>query len=170
MSIFLEATANIPINPMIWGICIGINLAFLFTFIVRGVNGMIVRPLLSHIGAENAAALKDLDLKGLKLWFAKRLLRDNSTLRNTVSCVGGKIFQIPVENQATEGEKPIEPTFKYDYENTLFYIEKSKAEKARITYGKPSPWYIAVIFMVLSLGISYLATLAAPYVMSWFNF
>ena len=169
MPIFLEATVNLPINPMIWGICIGINLAFLFTFFVRGVNGMVVRPLLSHIGKENAVALKDLNFKGLKLKLAKRLLRDKSTLRNTISCVGGKIILVPITSKAVEGEKPIDPYFKPDYENTLFYIEEGKLNKARITYGKPSPWYLTIIFMALSIGISYLATLAAPHIMSWFN-
>lgn len=170
MSIFLEATSNLPINPMIWGICIGINLAFLCAFIIRGVNGAIVRLLLSHIGEENAVALKDLNLKGLKLKLAKHLLRDKSTLRNIIYCVGGNILQIPVITEQVEGEKPIEPSFKLDFENTLFYIDESKVEKARVTYGKPSPWYLAVFFMVLSLGISYVATLVAPYIMSWFNF
>ena len=170
MSIFLDATANFPINPMIWGICVGINLAFLCTFIIRGVNGMVVRRLLSHVGEENAISLSDLGFSGIKLRFAKLLLRDKSTLRNTISCVGGKILQIPIECDRVEGEKQIEPAFKHDYENTLFYIEESKVNKARITYGKPSPWYLAVIFMAASLLISYLATLVAPYIMSWFNF
>ena len=172
MALFIQGTAlNVDPSTIIWAICIGVNVAFIGTFLVNNFNGVIVRRLLDRgIGAKNACTLGELGVKGPLFWICKILLKDGSALRNTVSCVGGKIPYVPVTKESDDSQKPIEPEMKIAFEQARFYIDESKEAKARSTYGEKLKWWLLPFFIATSIGISIGMSYLMPWILSLFNF
>ncbi|MBQ7907686.1 MAG: hypothetical protein IJ309_06925 [Clostridia bacterium] len=172
MAVFLQSNLNIvDTSTIIWAICIGANLAFIATFLIRNFNGIIVRRLLDRgVGQTHAYTLGELGISGALLFVCKRLLRDGAVLRNTVSCVGGQIPQVPIEKKTDEKtQKEIEPAFRPAYEQARFYIDESKEAKARSSYGEKTQWWLLPLFVVLSVAISYGMTHLLPWLLSLFS-
>ena len=128
--LFADVVHIIPISSIIWGICIGVNLAFLLSFIVRNINGNIVRKLLAFPkGEEDAKTFSELGYKKVG-FFHKVILKDGSSLRKIINVAGGDLPR--AEN--TEGA--IVP----DWENAKFFIPEGQRERATILYGKKQNW------------------------------
>ena len=132
------------VNPMIWGICIGVIIGFIGNFLSKAIVGPFVRALISKgaIGEENAISLREAGFLYRKLLMIA--LRDGSSLRNIVSVAGGSLPTI------TAGKKTA-----VDYEKALFYIPEDKKTKAHSTFGEGEKWYILLIFIVLAIGCAY---------------
>ena len=93
----------IDTNTLIIAIAIGIFLAFFAYWFTQTVVGALVRKLLSEgVGEENAKTLDELSKNSFVFRF---LLRDDSVLRKTVSCVGGVLPVIEEEKAEPEAEK-----------------------------------------------------------------
>ena len=152
-----DATQIIPISSIVWGICIGANLAFIISFITRNATGKLVRKLLSFpIGEENAKAFSELGYEKVS-FYSKVALKDGSTLRKIVHVANGN--ELPrVEN--TEGA--IVP----DWENAKFYIPEGSRKQAESMYGKKQNWIFLPIFVALSIGVSALMAWLMPILMN----
>lgn len=88
----------IDMNILILAIAIGVFLAFLAYWFTQTVVGALVRRLLSDsIGEENAKTLDELSKNNFVFRF---LLRDGSTLRRIISCVGG---ELPIREEKADG-------------------------------------------------------------------
>ncbi len=141
---YLAALQNNSTELIIWAICIGVILGFVVNFLSKAIAGPFIRALLSKgaIGEENAISLRDAGFLYRKLLMLS--LRDGSSLRNTVSVVGGKLPSI------TAGGKTA-----IDYEKALFYIPEDKKTKAQNTFGDSEKWYILLVFIVLAIICAY---------------
>ena len=141
---YLFALQNDSTELIIWAICIGVVLGFVYNFISKSVAGPFVRALISKnaIGEEKAISLRDVGFINRKLLLLN--LRDGSPLRNTISVVGGNLPTI------TAGKKTA-----IDYEKALFYIPESKKEKAQVTFGDGEKWYILLVFIVLAIIVAF---------------
>ena len=150
---FLFAEGEIiPTNYIIWAICIGTNLGYLYMCFSRNVIGGVVRRLLqSSLGEENAKTLSELGYAKFSL-LHKILLKDGGMLRCCVSVIGGKIPKITNSN----GEEAL------SFESAKFYISSEGKSRAEKSYGTPQKWIFLPIFIVLSVGVSYLMTLVMP--------
>ncbi len=150
MSILLSTTSLVSIELIIWAICIGVSLGFIYNFISRAIAGPFVRALLNKdcIGAEKGITLSAL---GFNRVFLKLLLRDGSALRNTVSVVGDKL------PTAQNGKRAV-----IDYQNARFYIAEAKKEKASATFGEKEKWYLLIVFIVLAVACAYGMTQIMP--------
>ena len=145
MSIFLTSTIdNSSTVLIIWGICIGVILGFVFNFLSRAITGPFVRALLAKdaIGQDKAVTLKDAGFLSKRL--LKLALRDGSSLRNTVAVVGGHLPTITANGKTA-----------IDYEKALFYIPEDKKEKAGSAFGESEKWYILILFIVLAIACAY---------------
>lgn len=171
MNIFLQGTQIVDTSTIIWAMCVGANIAFIATFFIRNFNGIIVRRLLDKgIGSKHAYTFGELGISGALLFVCKHLLRDGSVLRNTVSCVGGKIPSVPVEKETdSDSQKDIEPSFRLAYDQARFYIDERNEEKARSSYGTKTSWWLLPLFIVASVAISYGMTYLMPWLLSLFN-
>jgi hypothetical protein len=150
--LFADASYIVPINIIIWSICIGANLGFLYSYYSKNIVGSFVRKLLSCArGEENAKTLSELGSPKFTL-FHKVILKDGSYLRNTISVVGGSIPK--AEN--TEGESAV------DWESAKFYIPSSKQDKATLSYGTAQKWIFLPIFGILSVLLSVAMTFIMP--------
>lgn len=150
--LFADASYIVPINIIIWSICIGANLGFLYSYYSRNIVGSLVRKLLATAkGEENAKTLAELGYPKFTL-FHKVILKDGSYLRGTISVVGGSIPK--AEN--TEGE------LSTDWDSAKFYIPGSKQDKAQLSYGTKQNWIFLPIFVVLSILISLAMTFIMP--------
>lgn len=129
---------------IIWGICIGVTLGFIFNFVSKAIPGPFVRTLLSKnaIGEDNAVSLRDIGFLNRRLVLLT--LRDGSSLRNMVSVVGGKLPTITANKKTA-----------IDYEKALFYIPESKKSKAYAAYGEKEKWYVLPLFIILAVAIAY---------------
>jgi hypothetical protein len=151
--LFADASYIVPINIIIWSICIGANLGFLYSYYSKNIVGSFVRKLLSCArGEENAKTLSELGYPKFTL-FHKVILKDGSYLRNTISVVGGSIPK--AEN--TEGESAV------DWESAKFYIPGSKQDKAILSYGTAQKWIFLPIFLVLSVLVSAVMCILMPF-------
>lgn len=145
------ALPNASTAFIIWGICIGVTLGFIFNFVSKAIPGPFVRALFSKdaIGEDKAVSLRDLGFLNKKLTL--RALRDGSPLRNMVSVVGGKLPTITANKKTA-----------IDYEKALFYIPESKKSKAYAAYGEKERWYVLPIFIILAVAIAYGMTQIMP--------
>lgn len=138
------ALPNASTTFIIWAICIGVTLGFVFNYVSKLIPGPFVRALLSKnaIGEDNAVSLRDLGFLNKKLvLFA---LNEGSSLRNIVSVVGGKLPTITANGKTA-----------IDYEKALFYIPESKKIKAQTAFGEKEKWYILPLFIILAIAIAY---------------
>ena len=156
MLLFADAELIIPIQFAIWAICIGVNLAFIVSFISRNVAGKVVRLLLaSPSGEENAQTLTELGYK--KVGFINRvLLKDGSSLRKIVHVYGG---EIPMAEN-TEG------ILVQDFESARFYIPESQRKHAEVSYGTKQNWIFLPFFVILSIAVSALMAWLMPLLMN----
>ncbi|MBQ4108993.1 MAG: hypothetical protein IJC80_06295 [Clostridia bacterium] len=155
MALFADAIYALPINLVIWAICIGVNLGFLYSYFSKNIIGSVVRRLIGA-GAtceENAKTLGELGYKKFS-FFHKVILKDTSNIRTMIYALGGKIPE--AENE--------EGVMAKDWENARFYIPESNLQKATSAYGTPQKWFYIPIFVVLSTILSYLMTVIMPIV------
>ncbi len=148
---YLTALQNDSTELIIWGICIGVCLGFLGSFLSKALQGPFVRELLSKgaIGEENAISLRDAGFLYRKLLMIA--IRDGSALRNIVSVVGGKLPTV------TAGGKTA-----IDYEKALFYIPEDKKSKAEATFNEGEKWYILLIFIALAVLCAFIMSKVMP--------
>ena len=152
MSFYLAGTLNNNSTALIvWGVCIGVCIGFIINFVSKTIAGILPRALLSKdcIGEENAKTLSELGLSNKKL--IKLFIKDGSTLRNTVSVIGGKLPKITANGKTA-----------IDYTSARFYIPKEKKEKSSSTYGKCEKWYFLVIFLILAVACSFVMAKVMP--------
>ena len=122
----------IDTNTLIIAIAIGIFLAFFAYWFTQTVVGTLVRKLLSEgVGEENAKTLDQLSKNSFVFRF---LLRDDSVLRKTVSCVGGTLPVIEEEKNEPEIEEsktedPSKSEEESEKEPVATIIEDEKDEK-----------------------------------------
>lgn len=150
--LFADAVHIIPVSSIVWGICIGVNLAFIVSFIVRNHTGKIVRKLLSFpVGEEGSKTFSELGYE--KVGFLhKVILKDGSTLRRIIFVEGG---QIP---KAENTEGVLVP----DWENARFYIPEEQRARAESLYGKEQKWIFLPIFIIASVLLSSLMAWLMP--------
>ena len=141
---YLAALQNNSTVLIIWAVCVGVSLGFVGNFVSKAIAGPFVRALLSKgaIGEENAISLREAGFLYRKLLAFS--LRDGSSLRNTVSVVGGSLPRISAGGRTA-----------IDYEKALFYIPEAKKEKAQNTFGEGEKWYLLLIFIALSIICAY---------------
>ena len=153
MTLFADAIYTLPINLIIWAICIGVNLGFLYNYFSKNVVGEVVRRLMSA-GATSEEGAKTLGELGYKRFsfFHKTILKDSSNLRRIVSVAGGAI------PRATNVEG-VEGT---DWDSARFYIPESQLTKAKASYGTAQKWFYIPIFVVLSTILSAVMAVIMP--------
>lgn len=152
MSILLTATIdNRSTILIIWAICIGVSLGFVYNFLSKAIAGPFVRALLNKnaIGEDNAMTLGELGFLNKKL--IKLALRDGTALRNTVSVVGGELPKITIGNKTA-----------INYSSARFYISNNKKEKSQATFGEGEKWYLLFIFIALAIGCAFGMTKIMP--------
>lgn len=159
MRAFLStALDNTSVELIIWAICIGVTIGFVYNFVAKAIAGPFVRAILlgGYIGAEKGTHLKDImpKINSLFAFILKLSLRDGSALRNIVSVVGGAL---PTKS---EGKKT-----KRDTDSALFYIDESRVEKAKTTFGEKENWYLLIVFVALAIGCAYGMTKVMPILM-----
>ncbi|MBR2025155.1 MAG: hypothetical protein IKA02_05045 [Clostridia bacterium] len=141
---YLTALQNDSTVLIIWAVCIGVVIGFVGNFVSKAIAGPFVRALLSEgaVGEDNAISLREAGFLYRKLLAFN--LRDGSSLRNTVSVVGGTLPRITANGKTA-----------IDYEKALFYIPKTKKEKAQNTFGEKEKWYILPVFIILAIICAY---------------
>jgi len=161
MNLFLFASESaefaeiMPINFVVWAICIGVNLGYIATFISKNATGIIVRKLLASATSEDAAkTLAELGYQRVS-FSHKVMLKDGSSLRNVVYVVGG---QIPLAENSEGAMVP-------DWESARFYIPESQNKRATVMYGKKQNWIFLPIFTILSIALSALMAWLMPMLM-----
>lgn len=151
-SLLFASTDIVPISFVVWAVCIGTNIGFIYLFFSRNIVGGIVRKMLaSAVGEDNAKTVCELGYKKFCL-FHKFLLKDGGILRTFVNVVGGEIPKITNSKGETET----------DFENAKFYISIENKEKAEHSYGKAQKWIFLPIFIVSSVIISALMAYLLP--------
>ena len=154
--LFADAVYLVPISYIVWGICIGVNLAFIISFISRNTIGKIVRALLSFSEGEEAGrTLYELGFKKVS-FLSKVVLKEGSSLRNIVYIEGG---HFPTKENS-DGSVTL------DWENAKFYIPDSQRKRAESLYGKPQRWIFLPIFIVLSIFCAALMAWLMPKLMN----
>lgn len=152
MSLIFAEADILPIKFVVWAICIGTNIGYIYLFFSRNIIGGIVRKMLtSSVGEDNAKTLSELGYKKFSL-LHKILLKDGGVLRSFVSVVGGEIPKISNPNGETE----------VDFDSARFYIPIANKEKAEHSYGKPQKWIFLPIFIILSVAVSALMAFLFP--------
>ena len=153
MTLFADAIYALPINLIIWAICIGVNLGFLYNYFSKNIVGSIVRRLISA-GATSEEGAKTLPELGYKRFsfFHKVVLKDTSNLRRIISVAGGAIPRA-INEEGVDGP---------DWENARFYIPESQLAKAKASYGTAQKWFYIPIFVVLSTILSAMMTVIMP--------
>ncbi len=153
MILFADAIYALPVNLIIWSICIGVNLGFLYNYFSNNVVGEVVRRLL-NAGATSEESAKTLPELGYTKFsfFHKVTLKDSSNLRRIISVVGNTIPRA-INVEGVEGP---------DWENARFYIDEAKLQKAKSAYGTPQKWFYIPIFVVLSTILSALMAVLMP--------
>lgn len=153
MILFADAIYSIPVNLIIWAICIGANLGFLYSYFSKNVVGSVVRRMIDT-GATDKLSAKTLGELGYERFsfFHKVILKDTSNLRSIISVVGGSIPK--AENE----EGVMAPS----WEEARFYIPESKLSRAKAAYGTPQKWFYIPIFVVLSTIVSAIMAVVMP--------
>ena len=148
MSLFLTAILeNNSTELIIWGICVGVILGFVGSFISKSIVGPFVRALIEKEATkeEKAITLSELGFSSKKL--LKLALKEGSALRNIVT-------ELPYFSNLGENTTPSE--------ESRFYIPQDKLDKAKITYGKGEKWYLLLLFVVLCIGAAFLMSAVMP--------
>jgi hypothetical protein len=152
MSLIFAQADILPIKFVVWAICIGTNIGYIYLFFSRNVIGGVVRKMLaSAVGEDNAKTLSELGYKKFSL-FHKILLKDGGILRSFVNVSGGQIPNISNSSEET----------KVDFDSARFYISIENKDKAEHSYGKPQKWIFLPIFIVLSVAVSAIMALLFP--------
>lgn len=154
---YLFNTTNIfgleTVDLTVYSIAIGVFFAFFAYWFLQNVVGKLVRRIARKaIGEENA---KTLDELGRNNALNRYLLRDGSTLRRMISCVGDTLPK-------SEGGKA-------DFTQAKFFVTEDNAKKALHRYPrKISPWWLVLVFF-LAAGISFGATYLVPIILDLFS-
>jgi ABC-type antimicrobial peptide transport system permease subunit len=154
---YLFNTTNIfgleTVDLTVYSIAIGVFFAFFAYWFLQNVVGKLVRRIAKKaIGEENAKTLEEL---GRSNALNRYLLRDGSTLRRMIFCVGDALPK-------TEGGKA-------DFTQAKFFVTEDNAKKALHRYPrKISPWWLVLVFF-LAAGISFGATYLVPIILDLFN-
>jgi ABC-type antimicrobial peptide transport system permease subunit len=155
---YLFNTTNIfgleTVDLTVYSIAIGVFFAFFAYWFLQNIVGKLVRRIAKRaVGEENAKTLEELDRSNALYRF---LLRDGSTLRRMISCVGDTL--------PTSGEKG-----KADFTQAKFFVTEDNAKKALHRYPrKISPWWLVLVF-ALAAGISFGATYLVPIILDLFS-
>jgi ABC-type antimicrobial peptide transport system permease subunit len=154
---YLFNTTNIfgleTVDLTVYSIAIGVFFAFFAYWFLQNVVGKLVRRIAKKaIGEENAKTLEEL---GRNNALYRYLLRDGSTLRRMISCVGDALPK-------AEGGKA-------DFTQAKFFVTEDNAKKALHRYPrKISPWWLVLVFF-LAAGISFGATYLVPIILDLFS-
>ena len=151
MLLFADADYSLPINWIIWAICIGTNLGVLYNYYSKNIVGSFVRKLFTINSEESAKTIKELGYKKCNVWH-KLILRDKSIIRKFVLVAGGKIPT--VKDQEGKDVK--------DWDNARFYIPDSSAS-AKNAYKTPQKWIFLPIFSILSVVVSVIMCFLMPF-------
>ena len=153
------STGYVSIDVVVWSICIGANLAVLLGYYSKNYIGAFVRKLLSSgIGEENAKTIYEIGFE--RHFIIKCMLRDSSSLRNTVSVIGEALPKIGITLKNGKERKKI------DWQNARFYIAESNEEKATHSYGEKFKWIYLPLFIVISCLCAWGMTYLVPYILS----
>ena len=141
------------IDLTVYSIALGVFFAFFAYWFLQNIVGRLVRKIAKRaIGEENAKTLDELDRNNA---LYRYLLRDGSTLRRMISCVGDALPK-------AEGGKA-------DFAQAKFFVTEDNAKKALHRYPrKISPWWLVLVF-ALAAGISFGATYLVPVILDMFN-
>ena len=150
--LFADADYSVPTNVIIWSICIGVNLGFIYNYYTKNLLGSIIRKLLAESSEENPKTLSELGVKRVTLWH-KLILREGSYLRRLISVSGGAL---PKKKDA-KGQDV------YDWENARLYVSDHNRQKAKDAYGTAQKWIFLPIFLVLSVLVSAVMCILMPF-------
>ena len=172
---------------LIYAIAGGVFLAYFAYWFVQSFIGGLVRKMLENgVGEENAKTLSELEKSSfLYKWF----LRNGSTLRNLVSCVGGDLKEIKkakdgsyTEVEKSDSDKKL--SFKekvksfflrfkpkiYNFENAKFYISQENEKKARDRHSKAvNPLWLPLMLVLCAaaaFGMTYLLPIIMDYILN----
>ena len=154
---YLFNTTNIfgleTVDLTVYSIAIGVFFAFFAYWFLQNVVGKLVRRIAKKaIGEENAKTLCELDRNNA---LNRDLLRDGSTLRRMISCVGDTLPK-------AEGGKA-------DFTQAKFFVTEENSKKALHRYPrKISAWWLALVFF-LAAGVSFGATYLVPIILDLFS-
>ena len=154
---YLFSNTNIfgleTVDLTVYSIAIGVFFAFFAYWFLQNVVGKLVRRIAKKaIGEENAKTLCELDRNNALNRF---LLRDGSTLRRMISCVGDALPK-------AEGGKA-------DFTQAKFFVTAENSKKALHRYPrKISAWWLALVFF-LAAGVSFGATYLVPIILDLFS-
>lgn len=154
---YLFNTTNIfgleTVDLTVYSIAIGVFFAFFAYWFLQNVVGKLVRRIAKKaIGEENAKTLCELDRNNA---LNRYLLRDGSTLRRMISCVGDALPK-------AEGGKA-------DFTQAKFFVTEENSKKALHRYPrKISAWWLALVFF-LAAGVSFGATYLVPIILDLFS-
>lgn len=144
---------RVNLEIIIWAVCIGINVAFILTFIIKNFVGECVRSIIKNAqGEENAKTLSE--LKSMTP-ICRYFLRDGKTLRNIISVVGNEL-----------PKKSVKGVLEPDFDSAKFYIKQENVKKAEGLYGKVFKWYHLLIFALSSVLIALFAIWIIPLIIS----
>ena len=181
----------LPVESVVYAVAAGIFLAFFAYWFLQNIVGKLVRRIAKKaVGEENAKTLDELDRnKG----FYRFLLRDGSTLRSMISCVGGdlprvgdtyedsNLDSIARELSANEGEatlvskeektskNPFKRKPKADFSRAKFYVTEENAKKALHRYPHKVSILWVILALVLCVGLSIAAAYFVPIIISLFK-
>ena len=172
---------------LIYAIAGGVFLAYFAYWFVQSFIGGLVRKMLENgVGEENAKTLSELEKSSfLYKWF----LRNGSTLRNLVSCVGGDLKEIKkakdgsyIEVEKSDSDKKL--SFKekvksfflrfkpkiYNFENAKFYISQENEKKARDRHSRAvNPLWLPLMLVLCAaaaFGMTYLLPIIMDYILN----
>ena len=131
---------------VVWSICAGVCIAFLWNYIYKTAVGPLIRTLIAyeHTSEETALTLKELKMDKP---FVKWLLGDKSPIRSYVSVVGGELPKI--------GKKP-------NFDEARFYIKEESVEKCKALFREPPKLIVTLLCMGVLIGISLALTYLIP--------
>ena len=154
---YLSATIQSQ-NLVIWSICIGVCLAICAYFISNNTLGTLLSKLLENkaTAKENAKTLAELRLD--KNVLVRLAVLYNKSLSGIVS--------LSEEATAEQGKQK---GAKIDLATARFYINESGAQRSSFLISRRAKWYLLPIYIAVSLLVGYVASLAAPFVLSLFS-
>ena len=135
LNLFLQASPTRSPELIIWSACIGINIALIFAFATRRIQGDFVSALLNRgaVDVSTALSLEQLNSAKIVKWF----LKDESSLRKIVSRT----------------------------EDNRYYIEEKHTDKASWLIKGNMKWYILPLFAILIVALSYIIVSLLPYIL-----
>ena len=161
MDLYLMLEFDSPIL-LVWAACIGFNVAMIFTYVLKRVEGRLILGLIGAgaMSAETGITLESLGYKpgGEKVRLGDKLLcyllRDGGSLRKIVSADAEKIPMVKGDSGRA----------KADYSQVRFYIEEKNLGKAKSLGNGVMKWYYLPIFTILSVIIAVAIVLLMPYI------